>query len=118
MPEVVAGGFGAMDSVITLEPDPKVDLKHIADAKEMMRHRFTPILASKGIPFQVEIIHFPTDTQSIGEAIVARAGNLNRPLIAMAKHNRGKVSTFIFGSTSRYVLDHAPCPTIIVTNQS
>jgi|Transcript_3269 structural maintenance of chromosome 2 len=118
MPEVVAGGFGAMDTVVTLDPDPKEDLKHIADAKEMMRRRFTPTLASQSIPFQVEIIHFPTDTQSIGEAVVARAGNLTSCIIAMAKHNRGKVSTFIFGSTSRYVVDHAPCPTVIVTNQS
>lgn len=117
MPEVVAGGFGAMDSVVTLEPDPKDDLKHIADAKQMMRTRFTPTLATKGVPFKVEIIHFLTDTQSIGEAITTRAESLGAFAIAMAKHNRGKVSSFIFGSTSRYVSEHASCPTIIVTNR-
>lgn len=147
MPEVVAGGFGAMDSVITVDPDPKEDLKHIADAKNMMRTLFTPTLASKvgieirahshslsrtrsrslsrtrasarssqDVPYQVEIIHYLTDSQSIGEAICTRAENLNAAVVAMAKHSRGKVSTFVFGSSSRYVTEHASCPVIIVEN--
>ena len=115
MPEVMTGGFGAMDSVITVDPDPAVDLKHIADAKEMLRTRFTPTLVTKNVLYQTEIIHFPTDTQSIGEAICARAKNLNAFSIAMAKHARGKINTFFFGSTSRYVAEHATCPVIIVS---
>jgi len=115
MPEVITGGFGAMDSVITVDPDPAVDLKHIADAKEMLRTRFTPTLVTKNVLYQTEIIHFPTDTQSIGEAICARAKNLNAFSIAMAKHARGKINTFFFGSTSRYVAEHATCPVIIVS---
>ena len=115
MPEVITGGFGAMDSVITVDPDPAVDLKHIADAKEMLRTRFTPTLVTKNVLYQTEIIHFPTDTQSIGEAICARAKNLNAFTIAMAKHARGNNNTFFFGSTSRYVAEHATCPVIIVS---
>jgi nucleotide-binding universal stress UspA family protein len=118
MPDVVAGGFGGMEySVITVDPDPKEDLKHIADAKDMMRRRFTTLLASKGIPYQVEIVHFLTDTQSVGEAICSRAEGLHAFAIAMAKHNRGKIASFFLGSTTRYVSEHAPCPLIVVDNQ-
>ena len=68
------------------------------------------------VPYQVEIIHYLTDSQSIGEAICTRAENLNAAVVAMAKHSRGKVSTFVFGSSSRYVTEHASCPVIIVEN--
>jgi hypothetical protein len=76
MPEVV-GGFGAhlaprcprkltenpvfnaappsrpaapMDSIVTIEPDPAVDAKHIVEAKELMKSRFVTKLASRGVP--------------------------------------------------------------------
>jgi hypothetical protein len=31
MPEVI-GGMGAMDSIVTVDPDPQADLKHVSDA--------------------------------------------------------------------------------------
>lgn len=31
MPEVI-GGLGAMDSIVTVEPDPQLDVKHVSDA--------------------------------------------------------------------------------------
>lgn len=116
MPEVITGGFGAMDSIVTVDPDPKEDLKHIADAKEMMKKRFVTTLASKDVRYQVEIIHFLTDTQSIGEAICKRADGLKATIVCMAKHNRGKISEFFLGSTSKYCTVHCPCPLIVVSH--
>jgi hypothetical protein len=66
MPEVI-GGF-AMDSIVTVDPDPATDLKHISEAKEMLKVRFVPKLASRNIPYQVEIVHFLTDADSIGKS--------------------------------------------------
>jgi hypothetical protein len=68
MPEVI-GGF-AMDSIVTVDPDPAVDVKHISDAKEMMKSRFVTKLASRNIPYQVEIVHYLTDADSVGTFVL------------------------------------------------
>ena len=34
-------------SIVTVEPDPQTDLKHIAEAKDMMKKRFVTKLASR-----------------------------------------------------------------------
>jgi nucleotide-binding universal stress UspA family protein len=114
MPEVVAGGYGAMDSIVTVDPDPKEDLKHIADAKEMMKRRFVTKVASKDIPYRVEIVHFLTDADSIGEAICKRAEGLDASVVCMAKHNRGKISEFFLGSTTKYCTTHCKCPLVVL----
>ena len=114
MPEVVSGGYGAMDSIVTVEPDPKVDLKHIADAKEMMKKRFVTKVVSKNIPYQVEIVHFLTDADSIGEAICKRAQTLDAGAVCMAKHNRGRVSEFFLGSTTKYCTTNCQSPLIVL----
>jgi nucleotide-binding universal stress UspA family protein len=113
MPQVV-GGFGAMDSIVTVEPDPQTDLKHIAEAKEMMKSRFIPKLATRNIPYQVEIVHFLTDADSIGEAICKRADALNAAAVCMAKHQRGAISEFFLGSTTKYCTTHMKAPLIVL----
>lgn len=113
MPEVV-GGFGAMDSIVTIDPDPQKDLKHIADAKEMMKKRFVTKVASRGVPYQVEIVHFMTDADSIGEAICKRAETLKASAVCMAKHNRRALSEFFLGSTTKYCTTHCKSPLIVL----
>lgn len=113
MPEVV-GGFGAMDSIITVDPDPQTDLKHIADAKEMMKTRFVTKVASKNVPYKVEIVHFLTDADSIGEAICKRAEKLNSAVVCMAKHQRGAISEFFLGSTTKYCTTHCKAPLVVL----
>lgn len=113
MPEVV-GGFGAMDSIVTLEPSPETDLKHIADAKEFIKRRFVTKVASRNIPYKVEIVHFLTDADSIGEAICKRAEALNAGAVLLAKHQRGAISEFFLGSTSKFCIGHCKKPLVII----
>lgn len=69
MPEVITAGFGAMDSTVTVNSDPKEDLKHIADAKEMMKWRVVT-LASKDAtgadypPFDRHTVHWRGNMQA------------------------------------------------------
>lgn len=112
-PQVV-GGFGAMDSIVTVDPDPTEDLKHIAEAKEFMKTRFVAKLASRKIPYKVEIIHYLVDNDSIGDAICKRADALGAAAVIMAKHQRGAVSQFFLGSVSRYTTTHCKQPVIVL----
>lgn len=114
MPEIIGTGSYMMDSVVTVDPDPKEDLKHIHTAKEMITHRFLARLASRQIPYKVEIVHFLTDNDSIGEAICKRSEALNANAVAMAKHQRGKISEMFLGSAAKYVTQHCKRPVIII----
>ncbi|KAI3428123.1 hypothetical protein D9Q98_006506 [Chlorella vulgaris] len=113
MPEVI-GGLGAMDSIVTVEPDPQLDVKHIAEAKEFMKRRFVTKLASRNIAYKVEIVHFLTDNDSIGEAICKRAEALNAAAVVMAKHQRGAIAEFFLGSVTKYATHHCKQPLIVL----
>lgn len=113
MPEVI-GSIGAMDSVITVEPDPAEDVKHIADAKEFLKKRFVTKLASRNIAYKVEIVHFLTDNDSIGEAICKRAEALQAAAVVMAKHQRGAIAEFFLGSVTKYCTHHCKQPLVVL----
>ncbi|KAI7840666.1 hypothetical protein COHA_005588 [Chlorella ohadii] len=113
MPEVI-GGIGAMDSIVTVDPDPQTDLKHIADAKEFMKRRFVTKLASRNIAYKVEIVHFLTDNDSIGEAVCKRAEALNAAAVVMAKHQRGAIAEFFLGSVTKYCTHHCKQPLVVL----
>ncbi|KAL4443592.1 hypothetical protein ABPG75_011329 [Micractinium tetrahymenae] len=113
MPEVI-GGIGAMDSIVTVDPDPATDLKHISEAKEFMKRRFVTKLASRSIAYKVEIVHFLTDNDSIGEAICKRAEALNAAAVVMAKHQRGAIAEFFLGSVTKYCTHHIKQPLIVL----
>lgn len=113
MPEVI-GGIGAMDSIVTVDPDPQTDLKHIAEAKEFMKRRFVTKLASRNIAYKVEIVHFLTDNDSIGEAICKRGEALGAAAVIMAKHQRGAIAEFFLGSVTKYCTHHCKQPLIVL----
>ena len=103
-----------MDSILTVEPDPAVDLKHIAEAKEMMKTKFVTKLASRNIPYQVEIVHYLMDKDSIGDAVCKRSAALNAAAVVMAKHQQGKISEFFLGSTTKYCTAHCKSPLVVL----
>ncbi len=49
---------------------------------------------------------------SPGEALVSAAAELD--LLVVGSRGYGPLRAVLVGSTSRYVLDHAPCPVIVV----
>lgn len=112
-PQVV-GGFGAMDSIVTVEPDPAEDLKHIQAAKEFMKTRFVTSLASRKIPYKVEIVHYLTDNDSIGDAICKRSDALKAAAVVMAKHQRSGITEFFLGSVTKFVTHHCKQAVIVL----
>lgn len=101
MPAVV-GGLGGLDTgLVTVDPDPREDVKHIVDAKEFIKRRFITKVATKDVAYKVEIVHFLTDNDSIGEAVVKRADALKAAAVVMAKHQRGAISEFFLGSVTK-----------------
>lgn len=103
-----------MDSIVTVEPDPQTDIEHIKAAKEMMRSKFVPKLATRDIPYKVEIVHFLTDADSIGQAICTRAEKLDAAAVCMAKHQKGKISEWFLGSTTKYCIGHCKAPLVVL----
>ncbi|MCW3014130.1 MAG: hypothetical protein JWO02_1222 [Solirubrobacterales bacterium] len=47
-----------------------------------------------------------------GETIVRVARDVDADAVAMGTHEYGRLSEIILGSTSRYVMVHAPCPVL------
>ena len=51
---------------------------------------------------------------SAGESIVAEARAGGADLIAMTTHGRGGLGRLVLGSVADYVLQHAPCPLLLL----
>ncbi len=54
-------------------------------------------LASRGIPYAVEIVHYLMDNDSVGDAVCQRADALDAAAVVLAKHQRGRISEFFLG---------------------
>ena len=86
----------------------------ISKAEDFIEQRFVAKAESQKIPHQVEITHFNTDKDSIGEIICVRAQNLKTPAVVMAKHNQGSIKEFFMGSVSKYCTHHCTQPVIVL----
>lgn len=113
MPEVI-GGLGAMEGVVTIDPDPQLDQKHVDNARELCQRRFVPKLTAAGAAYKVEIVRFLTDNDSIGEAVCKRASAINAVAIVMASHNKGVFKEFFLGSVSKYAASHAKTAVVVL----
>lgn len=69
---------------------------------------------TRNIPYAVEIVHYLTDRESIGEALCKRADALNAAALCMAKHNRGAINEFFLGSTTKYATLHCKAPLVVL----
>jgi basic amino acid/polyamine antiporter, APA family len=66
---------------------------------------------SHGVTVEIEIVR----GRSAGEAIVAESAHGETELIVLRKErHRGAGRRILFGSTVDYVLNHAPCPVMVV----
>jgi structural maintenance of chromosome 2 len=106
------GGVGGVDELIAAEPDPAADRVHVEHAKQFINEKFVPRL--RGAAHKVEIVHFQTDAESVGEVLCARAKDLNAVALVMASHNKGAVQRFFMGSASAYCAKHCPQPLVIL----
>ena len=66
------------------------------------------------IAYQLEIVKFATDTDSIGSIICKRADQLNAAAVALAKHNKGQIKEFFLGSVCSYCTHHCRVPVLVM----
>lgn len=71
--------------------------------------RFSDKLTSAHIAHEMQLMR-----GYAGECITELAQQQQCDLIVMGSRGRGVVSSFLLGSTSHYVLNHAPCPVMII----
>lgn len=89
-------------------------MQQVSKAESFIERRFVSKLEASSIPYQVEITHFNTDKDSIGEIICRRAEDLKTPAVVMAKHNQASIKEFFLGSVSKYCTHHCKQPVIVL----
>ncbi|KAG2492783.1 hypothetical protein HYH03_008944 [Edaphochlamys debaryana] len=89
--------------------------KRVEDhARNMIMDKFVPKLKAKDLQYQVELVRFATDNESIGAVICKRAEQLQASCIVMAKHNKGAIKEFFVGSVCNYCTHHAKQPVLVM----
>ncbi|KAK9812362.1 hypothetical protein WJX73_005407 [Symbiochloris irregularis] len=114
-PEMLSGtgmGMSGGDFVLA-EPDPAADKEEMQHTKEFITKRFIPRLDALKLPYTVEVVHFATDCDSIGQMVCQRGQALGAAGIVLSKHNKGKVAEFFLGSVTNYCTHHAQQPVIV-----
>ena len=114
-PEVVGGiGVGGAGDFIVQPPDPAVDRKNVEAAEKFISARFLPLLAESKQPHKVEIVHFSTDKDSVGEVVAARAERLGASAVVLAKHDQNSLKEFLLGSCAKYLTKHCTRPVVVL----
>ncbi|KAG1670775.1 hypothetical protein FOA52_014003 [Chlamydomonas sp. UWO 241] len=84
------------------------------EARDYLTSTFVPVLEEKKIPYQVEIVRFATDNESIGAVVCKRAAVLNAAAVVMAKHARGSIAEFFVGSVTSYCTHNCASPVLVM----
>lgn len=108
---VLSSDLGVEDVI----QDDEATLKAAEDrAREYLTKTFALKLEADKIPYQLEIVRFSTDSDSIGSITCKRAEQVNANLVVMAKHNKGAVKEFFMGSVTNYMSHHCKAPVCIL----
>jgi nucleotide-binding universal stress UspA family protein len=84
----------------------------LEEAQKYLEH-VANSLRPKGLKVQTEC---PPGTAA--DAIVESARRTNAELIALTTHGRGGLGRLIFGSVADAVLQHAPCPVLLLRSRN
>ena len=95
-------------------PDPVVDRKNVEAAEKFISSRFLPLLSEAKQPHKVEIVHFSTDADSVGEVVAARAERLNASAVVLAKHSKGAIKELLLGSTAKHLTKNCSRPVVVL----
>ena len=115
VPEVVGGiGVGGAGDFIVQPPDPAVDRRNVEAAEKFISARFLPLLNEAKQPHKVEIVHFSTDADSVGEVVAARAERLNASAVVLAKHSKGAIKELLLGSTAKHLTKNCSRPVVVL----
>ncbi|KAG1670774.1 hypothetical protein FOA52_014002 [Chlamydomonas sp. UWO 241] len=105
---------GLMMDEVTDDDDVAVNLKNVEHAKQYLTTEFATKLEELKIPYQIEIVRFARDADSIGSVICKRADELNAVMTVMAKHTKGHLQEFFVGSVATYCTHNARTPVMVL----
>lgn len=94
--------------------DAQAQAKAEDHAREFISARYSNQLLEKKVPFQVEIVRFAQDSDSIGAIVCKRAEQLGASAVIMAKHNKGRLQEFFVGSVTSYCTHHCNAPVLVM----
>eukprot|EP00884_Botryococcus_braunii_P006838 jgi/Botrbrau1/16155/Bobra.0309s0005.1 len=74
-----------------LPPDDDAEEEEVEEAVKMVRRRFTKLLASRKIPFDVSIVVAGTEPSQVATVIRDKADEIKASAVVMARHPENKV---------------------------
>jgi nucleotide-binding universal stress UspA family protein len=86
--------------------------RELADKMELLAQRGAGLARAAGFEEAEGRVVADEGDPPAGETIVRVAGDVDADVVAMGTHDYGRLSEIILGSTSRYVMVHAPCPVL------
>lgn len=97
-----------------VQDDPETQKRVEERARAFLTEKFASKLESKKVPYQIELVRFATDNDSIGAILCKRAEQLQAVAVVMAKHNKGAIKEFFIGSVTNYLTHHCKSPVVVM----
>jgi nucleotide-binding universal stress UspA family protein len=94
--------------------DPVAYEQLIKNAEAFIAARFLPRLLSLSPEPVVHVVKADVDTDSIGNVVCRKAGDLGAAALVMASHTKSRVQEFFLGSVTAYCTHHSPAPVLVV----
>jgi nucleotide-binding universal stress UspA family protein len=106
--------FGAPPVDFLPQQDPVAYEQLIRNAESFIAARFLPRLLALSPDPVVHVVKADVDTDSIGNVVCRKAGDLGAAALVMASHSKSKLQTFFLGSVTQYCCHHSPAPVLVV----
>ncbi|KAK9819634.1 hypothetical protein WJX72_000582 [[Myrmecia] bisecta] len=102
------------EDFVIFDNDPKQHEKRVNQAKALMNTRYEPHLKDIQGFYDMHIVHFRTDTDSIGAVVGLMANKYDVTAVIMAKHNKGRIQRWFIGSASNACLQKCSKPVMLL----
>lgn len=109
-----AAVFGAPPVDFLPQQDPVAYAALIKNAEAFIAARFLPRLLSLTPDPVVHVVKADVDTDSIGNVVCRKTGDLGAAALVMASHSKSRIQEFFLGSVTAYCCHHAPAPVLVV----
>ncbi|KAK9828475.1 hypothetical protein WJX72_000177 [[Myrmecia] bisecta] len=108
------------EATVVVAPPFMVDLasakqqeqQEVAQDWALLSERYEPHCQRAGASCKAHILHYRTDTNSLGDAIAKLAQKYGATAVIMAKHNKGRIKQAFLGSATSACLKHCAKPLV------
>jgi nucleotide-binding universal stress UspA family protein len=107
---IPSAGLDLPPAQFDLRSAAELDQALYADARELARHG-AAIATSLGLPSEGLAV---ADELTVGETLVRVADDVDAPAMVVGRHEHSALHDLLLGSTARHVIQHVPCPVLVV----